>query len=234
MTRRVLLTRPAERCRELARRLEDAGFDVTIAPAIRIVTLESGVEASSAALASADRVLLTSANAVRALAAPGGPPAWCVGRVTAEAARGAGFEVEHEGSAGLSELVASVREEAKLAGLSILWPCGNLSDDRDVAPWRAAGAAVLSIPVYATGSAYEKGGAPDVSEVSDVVLASPSALLFLLDALGEETGAALRARARAVAIGPTTEAALEEAGWGDVVRAVTPDDAGLLAALTAS
>lgn len=230
MTRHVLLTRDASRCAGLVGALERQGVRVTVAPALRIETLEAGVEAATAAVPMADRVLFTSANGVRAMAGAELPPTWCVGRATAEAAREAGHEVEHVGEGGLADLVGALGADV-VSGRSLLWPGGNLVDERVVAPWREDGAAILAVPVYATASAYDEGQAPVVHDVDDVVFASPSAALFLVDALGEMIAAELKGRARAVAIGGTTEAALQADGWAHVVRSASPDDAGLLAAL---
>ena len=88
----LLLTRPREQSEDFARALDAAlpgRFRSVIAPVLRIAPAEAAID-----LAGAQALLFTSANGVAAFAARSaerGLPAWCVGAMTADAARAAGF-----------------------------------------------------------------------------------------------------------------------------------------------
>lgn len=83
----LLLTRPEAQAHAFAARLADVPHEAVIAPVSRIVPL-----AWDRGLADGVRgVILTSANAVPAVAGLAPLPAWCVGGATARAARAAGF-----------------------------------------------------------------------------------------------------------------------------------------------
>ena len=90
--RTLLLTRPQAQSEAFAAALEAAlpgRFHAVIAPALRIAPVEAAID-----LAGAQALLFTSANGVAAFAARSGErglPAWCVGSMTAEVARVAGF-----------------------------------------------------------------------------------------------------------------------------------------------
>lgn len=87
---KLLLTRPLAQSRAFAESLPDA-FDVIISPLVRLVLRPvAQLEADSA-------LILTSSNAVTALAASVPPiegrSAYCVGKATAEAARNLGAQI---------------------------------------------------------------------------------------------------------------------------------------------
>jgi uroporphyrinogen-III synthase len=89
----LLLTRPEAQSRAFAARLGDTPHEALIAPVSRIVPM-----AWDRRLAEGLRgVILTSANAVPAVADLAPLPAWCVGGATARAARASGFDARAAG-----------------------------------------------------------------------------------------------------------------------------------------
>jgi uroporphyrinogen-III synthase len=108
----LLLTRPAAQSRAFAARLADVPHEAVIAPVSRIVprfwdrALAQGIRG----------VILTSANAVPAVADLAPLPAWCVGKATARAAAAAGFRARAGGgeAAALVAELAAVRPEGPL------------------------------------------------------------------------------------------------------------------------
>jgi len=128
--RLVLLTRPLEQSREVARELKSDGIGSLIWPLTRVVqadappTLPEGVQA----------LLFTSANGVRAFAELDRTrrlPAFCVGVVTAAAARSQGFEevrVADGDSAALADMArrSGFRRFVHLRGVDV---AGDLRGD---------------------------------------------------------------------------------------------------------
>jgi uroporphyrinogen-III synthase len=126
---RLLVTRPAPDNARTAEALRARGHEVTLAPVLR-VEADAGAELGAGPWAA---VLITSANAVRAVADhPRKPeclrhPAFCVGRRSAEAARAAGFAdvVAADGNADdLARLVAA-RAPALAPNHPLLWLAGE-------------------------------------------------------------------------------------------------------------
>lgn len=110
---RVLLTRPIDDAREEAQHLKAQGFDVIISPASKIESADALPPLEKYAA-----VLFTSANAVKALQGflkEGDPllqtPAYCVGAKTAQAARGAGFQIIEEGHGTVDSLLKVIESE---------------------------------------------------------------------------------------------------------------------------
>lgn len=91
----LLLTRPLAASRAFAARVAESGVahETLIAPlsAVRPRPVDPGV------LTDAQGVILTSANAARALAPPPGMVAFCVGPATARAAASAGYDARQAG-----------------------------------------------------------------------------------------------------------------------------------------
>jgi uroporphyrinogen III methyltransferase/synthase len=124
---RVLVTRAADQSDEMAGALRELGAEPVVVPMIQLVPPadSSEIDAVLGKLADYDALLFTSANAVRFFAARAreigwspfedSPPTACVGPITAEAARSAGFPVA---------LVPSDRRDAGglLEAVSKHWP----------------------------------------------------------------------------------------------------------------
>jgi uroporphyrinogen-III synthase len=222
---RVLLTRPQEGSQRLAARLADLGIGAWVVPTISVELLEVVPDV----LDGYDLVVVTSANAVRALAHQPGAVAgarWAaVGRTTARELRSLGATDVWMPSAASA---AAVAQELPVAhGQRILRLRGELADSGVSDVLRARGAYVDELTVYRTVVAPDasrplldaalSGGAP-----AAVVLGSPSAVRGLLGLAPESQRPALL-RAPAITLGPTTAAAARLAGFATVASAATPD-----------
>lgn len=116
----LIILRPEPGASATARRAADLGLSVVKLP---LFTIEPAVwRAPDPALF--DRLLLTSANAVRhagaELAGLMALPCWCVGEATASAARDAGMWVERVGDADAASLLAGSSQPCRL-----LWLAGE-------------------------------------------------------------------------------------------------------------
>jgi uroporphyrinogen-III synthase len=159
---RLLLTRPEPDVERTAAALRARGHDVVVMPLLRIEPLRD-VELGAGPWGA---VLLTSANACRALAAHKsfaqvvGRPAFAVGARTAEAARAAGFAevVSADGDvAALTRLVASRLADKSLP---LLYAAGETRAGDLAAALTADGFAVRMVILYRTVAAQEM--APDI------------------------------------------------------------------------
>ncbi|MBB5753766.1 uroporphyrinogen-III synthase [Prosthecomicrobium pneumaticum] len=151
---RLLVTRPAEDAARTAARLEALGHTAILAPlAEPLILPPPDLSEPPSAL------LLTSANAVRALAAWDRVAAWralpvlTVGDRTAEAAREAGFSDVESAAGDAAALIA--RAERRLAGRPgvALWPAAEEPAADLVAPLGAAGIPVRRVPAYRMAAA---------------------------------------------------------------------------------
>jgi uroporphyrinogen III methyltransferase/synthase len=246
--RRVLVTRRREQAGPWVRALQEAGAEAVVVPMIRIEPMGAGPEVAAALrdLATYDRLVLTSANAVAALAeraaAAGRSLAalrarvHCVGPATAEAARAVGLAPE-PGTGGSSDaegLLEALRAAGGLRGQRVLLP--GAAEGRPVLAegLRAAGARVDALALYRTcrGDFDAEALRAEVMQgaYDALTFASPSAARHFAEALGPEGLAAAR-RAVVVAIGRVTAEALAEQGLPADVRAPRPGADDLVAAL---
>jgi uroporphyrinogen-III synthase len=246
--RRVLLTRPAGRGDALAVRLRELGARVAQRPTIALVPPRDAAPArrALARLERYDRVVFSSPSGVRffleLLGEVRGPAFRIEARI---AALGSGTARELE-RAGLrpdvvardptSEGLARTLAERVPAGERILLVRPEVSRPTVPRALRALGARAEEIVFYRNVRAPELG--PLVEEVLagrfDVVLfTSPSTLRRLLEA-GRDAVEELRealGRARPVAIGPVTAAALRDAGLDVAAVAAGPGDEDVLRAI---
>ena len=247
--RRVLVTRAEEQAGSMLDALRAAGAEALAMPVIRILALAhpAALDAALARLDAYDALLFTSANGVLhfvrrarehgvdldALRAP----AWCVGPATARAAFDAGLPVhrvpERHDAEGLLE---AITRAVPVEGRRFLLP--RAVGAREVLPegLRAAGARVDAVPVYETVPAEFDAAALAESlaegTLDALTFASPSAVRFLLEALGER-GRAAAARCAVAAIGPVTARALRDAGLPPAVVPERATGEDLVAALAA-
>lgn len=114
--RGVLITRPAAEGAETAARVEALGFVPVMAPLLVVRVMPIRV-------APADAALVTSGNALAALAGWAGP-VFTVGDATAERARAAGLGPVHSAGGDAGDLVALVRQACP-AGLRLLLASGR-------------------------------------------------------------------------------------------------------------
>lgn len=208
--RRVLVLRPEPGASETAARAREAGLDPVIVPLFKVEAIAwKALEAGSF-----DAVLLTSANAVRcageAIRALRGLKAYAVGESTAEAARGAGFDIAAVGDAGVDRLLGSIESDLRLLHL-----CG---EDRR-APENAR-QRITAVPVYRALAI----DTPELSSAEGAVamIHSPRAGRRFAE-LVEERGS--------IAIAAISAAAAEAVGngWARVEAAADPTDDALLA-----
>jgi uroporphyrinogen-III synthase len=240
--RRILVTRPDEAGESLARALAQRGALPLYAPAIRIAIDPEApaIPQARAALARADRLLLSSRYGLVALMANRATIAksagvYAVGAQTAKLAAGAGFEVLIAADAGgLVALVEAIGKRESATKLRILWPCGDLAESAAVEPLRARAFEVEAIAVYKTVNAYAGGQAPSperLIEMEAAVFASPSAVESFMSTVDPGALGIATSRWKIAVIGETTRAAAAAAGWQNVFTAAEPGNAGLTAAL---
>jgi uroporphyrinogen-III synthase len=228
---RVLVTRAEEDAPALAEALRGVGAEPVIAPMIARRIDVDAVRAGLDAWPAPDVLLLTSAAAARALAGartvafrPARVAA--VGPATAKAAAEAGLPVdvlpdEATGTAAVAAL-------GDLRGRTVLYVQAAASVPSTRAALAAAGARIVDVVAYTTGSHPDRVAALRAAGPVDLVtLASPSTARSYVEA-AREAGLAL---APAVVTGPTTAAAC--GALGVEVRAIAePHTAeGLVAAV---
>lgn len=211
--RRLFVFRPEPAARQTIRMAQDLGLDAVSNPLFELESIDWTVPDPR----DFDAMLLTSANTVRmageGLASFRALPVHAVGEGTAVAARVAGLGVASVGNAGVDELLAEVRRDARLLHL-----CGE--DKREPS---TAGRSITSVAVY---RANEK---PNVSglqalEGQAAVVHSPRAARRLAELISPGTRSTIRLAAISKA---TAEAAGD--GWEEVRTAPVPRDTELLA-----
>lgn len=155
-----------------------------------------------------------------------------VGPTTADALTEAGWPVDRLPAEGNARgLVEAFRAAGDAAGTDILLPASAISREELPRGLRELGARVDLVTAYRMvtlpldGVACER--AVDEGEVQVITFASPSAMEGLRESLGQEVFRRLAEDIPAAAMGPTTGAALSEAGWGKVVLAAAPTVDGL-------
>jgi len=232
---RILLTRPQADAERTATALRARGHDVTLAPVLR-VTPETGADLGGGPWAG---VLITSANAVRAVAEHPRKweclrvPAFAVGRRSAEAARAAGFAevVSADGNADdLAHLVA-----ARQPNHPLLWLAG---EDRagDLAGALAVhGIAVRTVVIY---RAVAETALPD--EARDALAGGEIDGVLHYSRRSADAFEAIAMAARIdlkslpikhYCLSAQVAAPLRQSGVEHVVVAARPDEAALLALL---
>lgn len=241
--KRVLVTRAAHQAGKLSEGLRALGAEPIVVPVLEIVSPDSYelLDAALQQLASYDWLILTSGNAVEAVAARcsflqvtvGGPRVAAVGKATAEAARKAGFQVavvpESYRSEGLVEALG-----AAVKGKRVLLARAAVA--RDVIPeaLAAVGAEVTVADAYRT--VLPAGAAELLKEAVqsriDMAAFTSSSSVKHLAALARQAGINFPLEGvKAVSIGPVTSATLSEAGWAPAAEAAVSDVAGLIAAV---
>jgi len=176
-----------------------------------------------------DWVCFSSPRAVEAVVSrvpvpPAGVKAAAVGPSTARALREAGWPVDRVPAEPSGEsLVEAFRSTGDAAGARVLFPASAIA--REVIPKGLAslGALVHGVTAYRMVrlplDADACRAAVDRGEVDVVTFASPSAMEGLKAGLGAELFIRLAREATGAAMGPTTGAALREAGWKKIVVA---------------
>ncbi|HVN92758.1 MAG TPA: uroporphyrinogen-III synthase [Terracidiphilus sp.] len=245
--RRVLVTRAAHQAGKLSEGLRAVGAEAVEVPVLEIRPPESfdALDRALRALGSYDWLVLTSANAVRALAeraaelnvsfeASGPRQVAAIGEATAAAARDAGFSVEIVPASYIAEsLVAEIAPRAN--GQRILLARAAIA--RDVIPdaLRAAGATVEVVDAYCNvmpESAPALLRAALGKGIDAVAFTSSSSVTHLADAARAAGLTFPFAGVAAVSIGPITSKTLREIGWEPAEEANRSDVPGLIQAVT--
>jgi len=245
---RIVVTRTRQQVSELREHLEALGAQVLEAPTIQIVKPAdtAAFDDAVANLADYDALVLTSGNAVDALAARlaaqgldsralAGVYIACIGRACAERlseslAIAADFIPQRAISESLAE---GLLEAADLAGKRVLLPTADIARPALPERLRAGGARVDEFAVYQTARVDEL--APEVAEalqdeaVDWVTFTSSSTASNLVQLLGPDV--TRLSGCRLASIGPKTSGTMRELGIAPTIEAATHDIAGLVAAL---
>jgi uroporphyrinogen-III synthase len=208
--RRLLVLRPEPGASATVERALQRGLEAVAFPLFEVEALAW----EPPDIAGFDGLLLTSANAVRfageRLERLRALPVYAVGRTTADAARGAGFDVSATGDDGADRLLSSIEPE-----LDLLHLCGE--DRREPSDHRQR---ITPLPVYRAKPLEQ----PDLSA------AAGSVALIHSPRAGRRFAELVEDR-RLTAIAAISAAAAEAAGdgWETVESAAEPNDEALLA-----
>lgn len=227
----LLITRPAAQAQATAAQLAGAALPVWLAPLLTISACAWELPQDAV-----QAVLLTSANAVPALAASAlarDLPVYCVGHHTADAARRAGFtRVESAGGAA-DDLVALVLQRCQVAGGVLLHLCGDVVTGQLPARLSAAGFWFEARIVYQAHAASHLPAdvlaALQAGQIDHVLLYSPrAAAIFARLAVGQLWPAQLTL----ICLSPAVARAAGP-GWRGIKIASHPDEKSLLETLYA-
>lgn len=236
---RVLLTRDRAASERFAARLEQLGGVPVLCPAIETrFRNPPGLDEALAALDRFDWLLLTSANAVRAIGARlehlGLDPASALSQIrvavlgpaTAAGLERLGARSDVVSSTGDADGLATDLQAIGIEGELILFPASSIARPELARRLREAGAGVIQLSVYET-VAPEELSIPEPNEIDIAAFASPSAVRHVAGVVGP----AWFRRVPLVCIGRTTAAAAREAGALEPVIAAEPSMAGIIATL---
>lgn len=244
----VVNTRAPEQSQELSDALEALGAEVRNLPMVGFAAPENSDELDSALrrFLEFDWVFFTSQNAVRFVfrrgcelrsrrpVQPARPRIAAVGTATAQAARNLDIRVDYVAQTQTGESLASELRES-MAGMKVLLPRSERSDDRLPASLRAAGADVLEVVAYRT--TMPESVDPTILEsirkgaANVIVFASPSAFENFRVAIAPTELAELSNQVQFAAIGPTTAGAIRDAGALVAIEAGESSAAGLADAI---
>ncbi len=245
--KRVLVTRTRAQASELAAQLGELGAQVIEAPTIELVAPDSFKALDDALAQKYDWLLLTSFNAVNAIAARleasgldgralAGTRIACVGQATANALKVAlGLRADLVPERATAEALADALA-GQAAGQTFLLPQADIGRPLLEDQLRAAGATVNRITVYETRRVdalpEEVFTALRAGAVDWVSFTSSSTARNLVELLGAE--AELLRRCKLASIGPETSKTLRASGFEPDCEAAQPGIIGLLAAITQS
>lgn len=223
----VLITRPAPDATRTADRVQALGWTPVLAPLLTIATRPVAYPARIGA------VLVTSGNALAALAGLEGTPLLAVGDATAARARAAGFTAVSSAGGDASDLVALVCQRCA-PGASLLLASGAGQGREVVQALRRAGFHVHRRVAYATRPVPALPGAAALALDGGVLraalfLSAETARVFV-----DVLPAALRPTLQgidALAIGAPAATILAPLPWRRVRVSLTPTLDGLLTLL---
>ena len=236
--KRIVITRAAAQCEALAQEFMARGASPIVLPLVAFADPEdfAPLDAAIAGIAQFDWMILTSAQAVRALVkrsealkhplTPTGSMLRiaCVGPVTAEAARRAGLPVDH--IAGTHSGVALAEElGSRLQGRTVILPRSDRANPDLPAALKRHGASVTEVIAYRTlrPTEVERQSLRKIAEgeADTILFFSPSAVQHFVELFGSEQSRELQDKLAITAVGPVTANALREAG---VLRTVMAAD----------
>ncbi len=248
--RRVLVTRALHQAGKLSEGLRALGAEPVEVPVLEIRPPADlrPLDAALRQLSSYDWLILTSANAVRALAERAtaleialAQPAWlkvaAVGEATAAEARKAGLRVAFVPEAYVAEsLVERLLQSLQNRSSSQRILLARAAVARDVIPdgLRAAGAKVDVVEAYRNvmpEAAPEQLRRAVAARLDAATFTSSSSATHLAEAARVARVAWPIAGVPAVSIGPITSQTLRELGWPPAAEAEPSDIPGLIAAV---
>jgi len=229
--RRILVTRARTQASALLERLEALGAEAVEAPAIRIEPPQDPAPLAEAARHAGDFdwIVFTSVNGVDAFVrlATIGPAT--TERLSAHGIRADLQPATYTGTA----LAEALTEAADLSGATVLLPRADIAPPELADALAAHGARVTEVTAYRTVPDADGMGAAKqaLAERRDdwITFTSSSTVRNFVTAVGAE--AVREAGARLASIGPTTSAALREAGLEPTVEAADHTIPGLVAAI---
>jgi len=211
--RRLLVLRPEVSANATVARARAAGLEAIAIPLFEI----EPVEWQAPDAGSFDGLLLTSTNAVRSAGEQidllRGLRVYAVGDATAEAARGAGFDIAATGDSGIDRLLDSIE-----ADLRMLHLCG--AERREP---RDARQAITPLTVYRSREIDQPDLSPAPGQLA--LIHSPRAGMRFAELVKDRT---------TIAVAAISTAALEAVGegWEMAEAADAPNDDALLALAT--
>jgi uroporphyrinogen-III synthase len=236
--KRIVITRAAAQCEALSNELSARGAIPVVLPLISFGEPQDFGQLDEAirGLARFDWIILTSAQALRALATRSGsigraliqkggkPQVATVGPVSAEAAEAAGFEVEHV--AHIHNGVALAEELGeRLRDRTVLLPRSDRANPDLPAALKRYGARVTEVIAYRTlyPADIDQRNLQKVAKgkAEAILFFSPSAVQHFAELVGSEPLSALENRVAMMAVGPVTAGALRKIG---VRRILTSED----------
>lgn len=240
----IVVTRAEEQSGALVERLAALGATVHVCPLIAIAPPEdmTPLYAAIERLAEYDWLMLTSANAVRALfehmdaALPEHLSVGVVGPATAQVL--AEYGVVPRFMPGVHTAEAMVAEIGDMAGQRVLIPAADIARETLAEGLRERGAHVDVVTAYRTvrgAGAQQLVSLLRAQQVHVITLTSPSSVRSMLQGVAEQCGADVAAllleRVVVVCIGPTTADAAREAGLRVAAVAREHTVEGLVAAV---
>jgi uroporphyrinogen-III synthase len=223
----VVVTRAESPDGPLSKYLRELGLPVLLWPAVSVAPAESApLDEALRSIAEFDWIVFASRHAVGAVcerieSPPSSLRVAAVGQATAQVLRQRGWPVDLQPDDANAAALVSAFATRGVSGRKILFPASSRALPTIAAGLTQLGAEVVQVEAYRTEPAQldvedcrariERGG------IGAVTFASPSAVMELERALGKDSFGQLIARARVVAIGPTTARELLERGCSPVV-----------------
>lgn len=225
----VLVTRPEPGASATARRLAAMGHAALIAPVLEIRPAARRLPRP----ATLQAVLVTSANALPALAAHTGCMLLAVGDATAASARAMGFTDVHSAGADAEALARLARERCTPSGPRLLLASGAGQGRKLATALRRAGFTVQRREVYAARPAAalpaEAIAALQAGRIAAALFFSAASARAFVDLLGAALPASAVAAVEALAIAPATASALAPLPWRRIRVASAPNQDAILA-----